>query len=146
MTRRKLQDYAERYMCAKHYQSLMTRAIASVEEHETADLSLQKRMRSLHWVSARQLEAPLHVERSDVRAAVERGITCTCTSTIQKSTVLSTLVDYLVSVVLYVNVLMPSMSTVSIVYANDERYDRDGLASPSARQARLPARRVQAHA
>ena len=77
MTRRKLQDYAERYICAKHYQSLMTRAIASVEEHETADLNLQRRIRSLHWVSALQLEAPLHVERGDVRAAVESGITCT---------------------------------------------------------------------
>ena len=77
MTRRKLQDFAERYICAKHYQSLMTRAIAGVEEHETADLNLQRRIRSLHWVSARQLEAPLRVERLDVRAAVENGITCT---------------------------------------------------------------------
>ena len=54
----------------------MTRALAGDEEHEAADLSFQGRIRSLHWVSAKHLGAPLFLKAADVRAELDKAALC----------------------------------------------------------------------
>ncbi|XP_013421873.1 rab5 GDP/GTP exchange factor [Lingula anatina] len=68
----KLMDYMEKYIMTRLYRAVFCSMWSDDEEQ---DLIIQKRIRSLHWVSEQNLEASISVNEPSVRALVDSAIT-----------------------------------------------------------------------
>lgn len=67
-----LMDYLEKYLMTRLYRSLFCPVWSDDEE---TDLSVQKHIRSLHWVSAAQMDARINDTDLEVQAMIDTAIT-----------------------------------------------------------------------
>ncbi|XP_050410604.1 rab5 GDP/GTP exchange factor [Patella vulgata] len=68
----KVMDYTERYILTRLYRYIFCPPTINDEER---DLELQAKIRSLHWVTAQQLEALINENDPDIRLEVDKAIT-----------------------------------------------------------------------
>lgn len=71
----KLMDFMEKYIMTRLYRAVFCPFTTDDEEQ---DLSIQNRIRSLHWVSVEQLGAQFQLGDPNVRALVDSAITGRC--------------------------------------------------------------------
>lgn len=67
-----LLDHAEKYMTVKMYTSLFC---PPMTDDEQKDLQMQTQIRSLHWVSAQQLDTLINEHIPEIRALIDQAIT-----------------------------------------------------------------------
>ena len=67
-----LLDHAEKYMTVKMYTSLFC---PPTTDDEQKDLQMQTQIRSLHWVSAQQLDTLINEHIPEIRALIDQAIT-----------------------------------------------------------------------
>ena len=67
-------DYSERYVTTRTYQSVFC---PPTTDDEQKDLAIQTKIRSLHWVNAHLLDAPLDERIDDVHVMIDLAITGT---------------------------------------------------------------------
>jgi len=65
-------DHAEKYVTVKMYQHLFCPPTCDDEER---DLQIQTQIRSLHWVTAQQLDTMINENDPDIRTQVDQAIT-----------------------------------------------------------------------
>ncbi|VDO37783.1 unnamed protein product [Brugia timori] len=65
----------EQYICVRAYSTLFCARHVILADEETADLSLQDRIRSLNWVTAGFLETTLDFSQESVRDKLDEAIT-----------------------------------------------------------------------
>ncbi|ESP00985.1 hypothetical protein LOTGIDRAFT_140110 [Lottia gigantea] len=68
----KIMDFTERYILTRLYRILFCPPTTNDEEK---DLAIQSKIRSLHWVTAQQLDAMINEKDSDIRLEVDKAIT-----------------------------------------------------------------------
>ena len=64
-------DYSERYVLTRHYPTLFYSVTMTDEER---DLSLQTRIRSLHWVTSAQLDTLINENDPNIRNELDSAI------------------------------------------------------------------------
>ena len=67
-----LLDHAEKYMTVKMYANLFC---PPTTDDEQKDLQMQTQIRSLHWVSAQQLDTLINEHIPEIRALIDQAIT-----------------------------------------------------------------------
>ena len=67
-----LLDHAEKYMTVKMYANLFC---PPMTDDEQKDLQMQTQIRSLHWVSAQQLDTLINEHIPEIRALIDQAIT-----------------------------------------------------------------------
>ena len=67
-----LLDHAEKYMTVKMYASLFC---PPTTDDEQKDLQMQTQIRSLHWVSAQQLDTLINEHIPEIRHLIDQAIT-----------------------------------------------------------------------
>lgn len=97
LQRQKLVDYSERFVSSRLYVTLF--AACGDEE---ADLRLQQRIRSLHFVTTSMLDARMDLQNLDVRAELDRAITGTPYTTFRRAVSLVYLTEFWLHLVRFV--------------------------------------------
>lgn len=71
----KILDYTERYVLTRLYHGLFCPATTADEEK---DLAIQTRIRTLHWVTAQQLDLVISDHDPQIRHELDMAITGVC--------------------------------------------------------------------
>lgn len=71
----KILDYTERYVLTRLYHGLFCPATTADEEK---DLAIQTRIRTLHWVTAQQLDLVINDHDPQIRHELDMAITGVC--------------------------------------------------------------------
>ncbi len=69
----KILDFTERYILVRLYRILFCPPSTSDEEK---DLFIQNRIRSLHWITAQQLDTLINEHDPAIRQLIDQAITC----------------------------------------------------------------------